>query len=130
MAKFKLGDDFKIIESGITGKIINQKLDANGDVVEYLVQWDHFSRSCWYPVSEVDDLWELDTMVAAVAKLQAALNAGNYLPRGIDFIPIKIHIDGVKAIDCEHQWDGYCGLHGADEQCVKCNVKRVDIELS
>lgn len=45
------------------------------------------------------------------------------LPDTIEFAPVSINIDGVKAL-CYHQWVEYVGMHEVFNHCKKCGEKQ------
>lgn len=119
--KFKPGDYFKVRTSGLTGQVIRiqtDKIAGHHLTNNYVVLWDHMSRSAAYDADEVDstDLWELISVTH-----NPSLSFGN-----INHVPIHITVDNAKfdKVNCNHEWTEYVGFKDSFTYCKKCDQKR------
>jgi hypothetical protein len=107
--KFNIGDRFSVKENGITGAVI--ALATIGDVVNYVVLWDYFSRTGTYPATEeTENLWE-----------PLSHNFTIKVPQCVEFIMSNLEI---SKSECEHSWQSYFGLKESYDYCSKCDEKR------
>ena len=109
--KFKVGDRFQVKENGISGQIVGTQWNPNSNKEEFVVLWDFLSRKGYYPVDEVDDIWELTSTTITIKNIA-----------GLDFIPITIQIHRGPCLD--HDWVNYNGFNESYQFCKKCDEKR------
>ena len=117
--KFKAGDNFKVIDSGLLGKIVGTTWNSMHQCEEYIVKWSHHKYEETYPVDECDPIWELEPcpVVNSFLTIQNAINS----------IPIEIKMDGPIKVQCNgfHTWIDV-GFHHSKFVCKYCDVKRAD----
>lgn len=107
--KFKVYDRIRVKSDSRGGTVTGVHYNSVYGRTEYLVQWDHTVGIRWY--DEDDSLnWETES---------PAVRGG-----GIDFIPITLTIDDIKASSCDHKWTLYHGLSETFEYCVTCDEKK------
>jgi len=112
--KFQVGDEFRVIENGLTGKIVGTSFNSVFQQQEYVVKWPQHPREESYPVDECDPCWELTSRTAYIK-----------VPQSIDFIPMDIKVSGPIKVECNghHTWVEV-GFHFTKEVCRYCDIEK------
>ena len=117
--KFKAGDNIRVIENNLLGKIVGISFNSINQCDEYVVKWPHHQYEESYPVDECDSIWALEPCPVVDTYIK--------LPKPIDFIQFDFKVTGPVKVECNgyHTWIDV-GFHHSKFVCKYCDVKRAD----